>query len=137
MKQLIVFFSLIILTSCASKPEIELSNLNGYWEIEEVILADGTSHIYKINETVDFIALNDSLSGYRQKMKTDADNTFTPVTTKEQLKVITENDSLKVHYHTPFSDWKETIIELNNDRFKVVNQHQNVYIYKRYIPLNL
>ncbi|MFB9054183.1 hypothetical protein ACFFVB_13930 [Formosa undariae] len=137
MKQLIVIFSFILLSSCASKPEIELSNLNGYWEIEEVILADGTSHVYKINETIDFITLTDSLVGYRQKMKTDADNNYTPVTTKEQIKIITENDSIKVQYHTSFSDWKETIIELNNDRFKVVNQHQNVYIYKRYIPLNL
>ncbi|CDF78670.1 conserved hypothetical protein containing lipoca lin-like domain [Formosa agariphila KMM 3901] len=137
MKHLILILSVIFLSSCSSSPEINISNLNGYWEIEEVIQSDGTSHIYKINETIDFITLNDSLSGYRQKMKTDADNNYTPVTTKEALKVITENDSLKIKYHTPFSEWKETIIELNKDRLKVVNQHQNVYIYKRYIPLNL
>ena len=137
MKHLIVFFSLIILSSCSNSPEIEVSNINGYWEIEEVIQADGSSHVFKINETVDYFKINDSLSGFRQKMKTDADNNYTPVTEKEIIKIITENDSLKVHYQTPFSDWKETIIELNNDRFKVVNQHQNVYIYKRYIPLNL
>ena len=137
MKHLIIIFSLIILSSCSNSPKIETTNLNGYWEIEEVIQSDGTSHVYKINETVDFFELNDSLSGYRQKMKTDADNNYMPVTTKEQIKIITENDSIKVHYQTPFSNWKETIIELNNDRLKVVNPHQNVYIYKRYIPLNL
>ncbi|WP_299781338.1 lipocalin family protein [uncultured Formosa sp.] len=137
MKHIIVILSLIILSSCSKSSDIEISNLNGYWEIEEVIKSDGTSHVYKINETVDFFEVNDSLSGYRQKMKTDADNNYTPVTEQEHIKVITENDSLKVHYHTPFSDWKETILELNNNRLKVVNQHQNVYIYKRYIPLNL
>ncbi|WP_159024085.1 lipocalin family protein [Formosa sp. L2A11] len=137
MKQIIVIFSLIILSSCSKSSDIKISNLNGYWEIEEVIKADGTSHVYKINETVDFFEINDSLSGYRQKMKTDSDNKYMPVAVKEQIKIITENDSLKVHYQTPFSDWKETILELNNDKLKVVNQHQNVYIYKRYIPLNL
>jgi len=137
MKHLIIFLSIIILSSCSSKPEINISNLYGYWEIEEVIQSDGSSHVYKINDTIDFITLEDSSSGYRQKMKTDADNTYTPVTTKEQLTIITENDSLKILYSTPFSEWKETIMELNNDRLKVVNQHQNVYIYKRYIPLNL
>lgn len=137
MKHIITLFCLIILSSCTNSSNINISNLNGYWEIEEVIQADGSSHVYKINETVDFFKVNDSLSGYRQKMKTDADNNYKPVTKEEHIKVITENDSLKIQYSTPFSNWKETILELNNDRLKVVNQHQNVYIYKRYIPLNL
>lgn len=135
MKHLITIFSFIILSSCTQAPEI--SDLNGYWEIEKVILPDGTSHVYKINETVDLFNVNDSLTGYRQKMKTDADNNYTPVTSKEQIKIIIENDSLKIEYHTPFSDWKETILELNTNELKVVNQHKNVYFYKRYIPLNL
>ncbi|MBP1839707.1 lipocalin family protein [Formosa algae] len=137
MKHYFAIFCLILLSSCSNTSNLDVSNLNGYWEIEEVIKADGTSHVYSINETIDYMVITDSLTGYRQKMKTDADNTYTPVTTKEHINIITENDSLKIHYHTPFSDWKETILELNNDRLKVVNTHQNVYIYKRYIPLNL
>ncbi|QDO95442.1 hypothetical protein FNB79_16180 [Formosa sediminum] len=137
MKHYFALFCLIILSSCSNTTNIDVSNLNGYWEIEEVIQSDGTSHVYKINETIDYIEINDSLTGYRQKMKTDADNNYTPVTNKEQIKIITENDSLKIQYHTPFSEWKETILELNNDKLKVVNTLKNVYIYKRYIPLNL
>ncbi|WP_066225640.1 hypothetical protein [Formosa haliotis] len=137
MKHIFVILSLILLSSCSHTQQIDTSNINGYWEIEEVILPDGTSHVYKINETVDYFSINDSLLGYRQKMKTDADNNYTPVTKKENIKLITENDSLKIQYKTPFAEWKETILELNSNRLKVVNKHQNVYIYKRYIPLNL
>ncbi|WP_435132890.1 hypothetical protein [Formosa sp. A9] len=137
LKYLIVICSLIVFNSCNTSPKIHPADLNGYWEIEHVILPDGTEHIYKVNQTVDFFKLNDSLKGYRQKMKPKENSNYIPVTDKEHIAIVKTNDSVYLHTKTAFSSWKETILELNKNRLKVINHNNNVYVYKRYIPLNL
>ena len=53
----------ICIMSCSENPETYIEHINGYWEIEEVILSDGTKKEYKFNETIDYIEVNDSLKG--------------------------------------------------------------------------
>ena len=55
MKKIVLFLVFSLLVSCKqSITEADLQNLNGYWEIEKVMLPDGEKKEYKINETVDF-----------------------------------------------------------------------------------
>ncbi|MGJ5643298.1 lipocalin family protein [Formosa sp. S-31] len=137
MKYLLTGLSLILLLACTSKPDINPEDLNGYWEIEDVTLPDGSKHIYKINETVEQFELNDSLKGFRQKMKPTDKDVYIPVTEKETITLKTEGDSINLYYKTPFSSWKETILELDKNHLKLTNPNHNIYSYKRYIPLNL
>lgn len=137
MKQLIALFTLIVLTSCSKTPEINPKALNGYWEIEKVILPNGKEHIYKVNESLDYFKLNDKLVGYRQKIKPTLNGTYTATAELEHVYLKIKGDSLNIFYETAFAKWKETILELNTDRLKIVNPDNNVYIYKRFTPLNL
>ncbi len=138
MKKLFIYliFGLAI-TSCSKNPETYIEHINGYWEIEGVILPDGTEKNYTYNETIDFFSINDSLTGFRKKLKPTLDGKFTTSKDTETLKLTIENDSLNVYYSTPFANWKETILFADSLKLKVINQKKNVYLYKRYIPFNL
>ena len=55
MKKILFLFVLSTVLSCKQKiSDADILNLNGYWEIEKVILPDGEKKEYKINETIDF-----------------------------------------------------------------------------------
>ena len=59
MKKLFIVFVIATLGfSCKQNiTESDLNNLNGYWEIEKVILPNGEKKDYKVNETIDYFKL--------------------------------------------------------------------------------
>ena len=52
---LITLFISVLFVSCQEKKAetFDVNLLNGYWEIEQVTLSDGTKKEYKINENID------------------------------------------------------------------------------------
>lgn len=137
MKRLFILLLLFLTISCSKNPETYVEYINGYWEIESVMLPDGTEKNYTYNETIDFFNINDSLKGFRKKLKPNLEGKFITSKDVETIKLVLENDSLNAYYSTPFANWKETILFADSTKLKVINQNKNVYLYKRYIPLNL
>lgn len=128
--------SLFFLSSCSRNPAMSISHIDGYWEIESVTLSNGSKRDYNINQTIDYISINDSLIGFRKKLKPLFDGSFETSNDVERLHLKIENDSLNVYYETPYSTWKETILLASKQQLKVVNQNNDVYLYKRFTPIN-
>lgn len=137
MKKVLTVLILLTLTSCTNNPESFIEHLNGYWEIEEVTLADGTKKEYTYNDTVDFISINDSLIGFRKKLKPNFSGTFQTSSDAENLKVVIENNTLNLYYTTPFGNWKEIVLNVTKDKLLIENEAKVIYLYKRYQPLEL
>ncbi|MHA7843735.1 MAG: lipocalin family protein [Winogradskyella sp.] len=133
----VCFIILLLVFSCSENPEIYIKHLNGYWEIEEVTLENGIKKQYQFNETIDYISINDSLQGFRKKLKPGINDTYFTSDDAEKLIIKLENDSLNLYYSTPFSKWKETVLEASEMHLKVSNQNNTVYLYKRYTPIQL
>src|SRR5690606_23039829 len=83
-----------ILTSCSKNPKNLIPHLTGYWEIDEMTLADGSKRDFKFNETIDYISVTDSLTGFRKKLKPSFDGGYTTSEDAENLKIVIEKDSL-------------------------------------------
>lgn len=132
-----ILIIIIICTACTNNPETYLQRINGYWEIQEVTMADGTKRQYSINETIDYIEINDSLVGFRKKLKPGINDTYYTSDDAEAITAKVEGDDLILHYATPYSTWKETVLEASKENLKVVNENNVVYLYKRYNPINL
>jgi len=116
--------------------KINTKHIEGYWEIEQVQLADGSKKEYKFNQNIDFFTLKDSL-GIRKKLMPKLDGGFITSINSERFSLKLENDSLNIYYKTELANWKETIIDLKENQMKVINQMGNVYIYKRHKKLSL
>lgn len=127
----------IVVMGCSDNVESYLEHLNGYWEIEEVTLSDGKKKTYKFNETIDYIRINDSLKGFRKKLKPGINDTYFTSDNAESITIKIEDNNLNMYYSTPYSKWKETVLEASPDKLKVINENNNVYLYKRYVPINL
>mgnify|MGYP000250228344 CR=1 FL=1 len=137
MKHIYFILILAVIFSCSPNPETFIPHINGYWEIDKVIAHNGKNRDYNYNDTIDYFELNDSLIGFRKKLKPNFVGTFETSKDAENIKVILENDSLNIYYTTAFASWKETILLATNEQLKIINQNKDVYLYKRYQRLNL
>lgn len=136
LKYLAIILTLLSL-GCNQNPERYLNHVEGYWEIEKVILPNGEEKEYRFNETIDYIAFNDSLKGFRKKLKPGLNNTYLTSDNAENLTVKIEKDSLNIYYSTPLMQWKETVLAASKTQLTVINDKKLIYIYKRYQPINL
>jgi hypothetical protein len=135
-KTLLIVFGLLII-SCAKNPETYIQHIEGYWEIEKVTLSDGFEKAYKFNESIDYISLSDSLKGFRKKMKPGINDTYFTSDDAEAITLKIENDNLNMYYSTPYAKWKETVLEATPINLTIINENKDVYLYKRYTPINL
>ena len=138
MKKIVLTLLLVSVFSCSSNPETFVQHLNGYWEIDEVTLSDGTKKDYNFNDTIDYIEVSDSLSGFRRKLKPNLFGSFETSRDEERFSIQIEGDSLNIYYNTGYAEWKETILKANETQLIILNNtNKDVYIYKRYESLNL
>ncbi|WP_299385732.1 hypothetical protein [uncultured Lacinutrix sp.] len=134
-KNIFVLLVSIIVFSCSQKPKTLIAHLDGYWEIESVSLSNGAKKDYNVNQTVDYISIGDNLKGFRKKMNPRFDGKYETSKDSEILELKIENDSLNLYYSTEFSKWKETVLMANKSQLKIINQNNDVYLYKRFIPI--
>lgn len=135
MKKIVFLLFMVTLFDCSKNPESFIEHINGYWEIESVTLSNGTKKDYTINQTIDHISIQDSLKGFRKKMNPKFDGKYETSNTIEIIQLKIENDSLNLYYSTAFSKWKETVLIANEKHLKIVNQNNDVYLYKHFIPI--
>lgn len=131
------FILLILIFSCSKNPEMYIEHLNGYWEIEEVTLENGTKKQYQFNETIDYISINDSLKGFRKKLKPGINDTYFTSDDAEAITLKIEDNQLNIYYKTAYAEWKETVLEASEKHLKVRNENNAIYLYKRYTPIHL
>lgn len=136
MKKILLLLILLVSLSCTESKEEQLKHINGYWEIEEVV-SEYQTKTYTFSQTIDYIVINDSLKGFRQKLKPRFDGKFETNNVKEKIKIKIENDSLNLYYKTAFSEFKETVIKATKEILIIRNNQNTTYKYKRYQPFNL
>ncbi len=128
---------LLFIISCATQsPKDHLQYIDGYWEIERVVLPDGTEKKYTFNQSIDFFEVKDS-TGIRKKVQPKLDGSFIASNDSEMFILKTENDSLRMYYKTSLSTWKETIISAKENQIVIRNEAGNTYFYRPYKKIQL
>ena len=127
----------LLLAACQQplKPS-DLSKINGYWEIEQVILPDGNRKEYKINETVDYFVIKND-SGFRKKVKPQFDGKYLVNDESEQIKIVTEEGKTYIAYTTDYAKWTEEIITITDENLVLKNEQDLEYHYKKHLPFSV
>ena len=131
-------FTTFLFVSCQEKKaeSFDVNLLNGYWEIEEVTLSDGTKKEYKINENVDFFEIKKD-SGFRKKVAPQLDGTYLVNDSEEKIKIEKSADGTYISYKTDYATWKEKIKTLTKEQLILENDQNIQYQYKHPIPFTV
>lgn len=136
MKFNILLISILLVTACDSKPEIEkVTKLNGFWEIEKAETPYGDKS-YKMNQMVDYFKIEDS-TGYRKKMQPSLLGHYKSSQNREYFSIKDYEDSLVFVYKNEYDTWTETLLSIEDDQFVVRNNQNFIYTYKRHETENL
>lgn len=131
MRKILFLFVLSTLLSCKQEiTDADISNLNGYWEIEKVELPDGDKKEYKVNETIDFFKIETN-KGFRKKVMPQLDGTYLTNDIQEDVVIVIKDGDATIQYKTTYASWKEEIIELSKEKLVVKSQQEIEYHYKR------
>jgi len=137
MKKIVSIALLLLLSACHQKvTQNDISNLNGYWEIEKVIFPDGSKKEYAYNESYDYFQTNEN-SGFRKKVMPQLDGHFLVNNQLEKFQISFENEEAFINYSTPFAKWKEKIETISKDKLVIINQTKAEYHYKKAAPINI
>ena len=124
----------VVLISCTSKPtKEEITQLNGYWEIEKVVFPDGNKKAYQVNEFIDYISLN-NLKGIRQKVAPQLDGTFLSGVLQDKIRVIDSAGCYFLKTKSKFTKWEEKVVSVSEDELVLENETKITYYYKKFIP---
>lgn len=124
-------FLLIVFVGCQQNVSLSDSNkINGYWEIEKVILPDGDKKEYKINETNDYFSVKNKV-GFRKKVTPQFDGKYLVNDQQESIKIVEKEDAIFIEYSTLYAKWVEEIVVLTADELVLKNAQNLEYHYKR------
>ena len=115
MKKIVIFAVLFFsLSSCKqSVTEKDIAKINGYWEIEKVILANGTKKDYVVNETIDYFQIKNNV-GFRKKVTPQLDGTYLVNNQLEKISIFKKDEMYFINYTTKYTRFKEHIIEIQD-----------------------
>lgn len=127
----------LLLVACkgAVKPE-DISKINGYWEIEKVILPDGQTKDYKINTTIDYFKM-DGTEGFRKKVMPQVDGKYLDAGTSENIQVSFKDGDAYLNYDSGYAKWKEKIISVSDQELVFKNDNNLEYHYKKPVPFSV
>lgn len=128
----------LLFVGCKQKiTSADVARINGYWEIEKVILDDGNEIKYGVNDTFDYFKIEKNNAGIRKKVMPQLDGTFLVNDTFENVKIRFADDQTFLDYSTPYMKWSEEILTLNDKELVVLNTEKKEYHYKKAGPTKL
>ncbi len=133
-----VLLIVLLFTGCKQKVNpADIAKINGYWEIEKVVLEDGSEKQYGVNESFDYFQIDKKNAGIRKKVMPQLDGTFLVNNTFEKVKIRFADDQTFLDYTTPYMKWSEEILALTDKELVVLNAEKKEYHYKKTGPINL
>jgi hypothetical protein len=127
----------VLLVSCKKKIVSEdIAKINGYWEIEKVILPNGQKKDYTANTTVDYFEISGN-AGIRKKVTPLLDGKFSGNGHQEKVAVVKKDGKTYLDYATEYAKWEEELITIGDSTFIVRNKQKLEYHYKKYKPFTL
>lgn len=130
----LIVFSLFF-TSCQQKiSKDQIAKLNGYWQIEKVMTADGEQKDYQGNTSYDYFEIKGD-KGFRAKVMPQLDGSFLTNNLKETVTVSYAKDGTYLNYVTEYAKWREQIKVLDDNEFVVENAQKIEYHYKKAGPI--
>ena len=131
-----IILCFILICSCNSSSDIDLTKLDGYWEIVNVKKDGELVMEYKMSPIIDYWQLSDDNSGFRKKVMPNLEGKII-VTQHSMPFKVAEEKQITVYYNDNGNEYSEYIKRLEDSLLVITNKENLIYTYKRYKPMNL
>lgn len=131
-----LFAGLMLLSCTGSVSKGDIAKMNGYWEIDKVVLSSGKEKEYHANAMCDYFQIKD-MKGFRKKATPLLNGTFVVNLDSEQLSIREINGKFMIHYTTFYATWDEELVSISEEALVLKNENGTAYYYKRVKPISI
>lgn len=133
MKQLLALFTVVLLTSCGSNISDQLIHIEGYWNIENVTLPDGSEREFPFSNHMDHFEI-EGKQGIKYRVSPTYDGGFvnygSPVNfTCEEL-----DGELQLLFKDGEQSYTQTVVEATETELVLQHENGTIYTYSSYNP---
>ena len=126
----------LLMTSCnTAKKDIDVSLLNGYWEISEVSFPSGQKKPYKVNTSVDYISLENN-EGYLKKMNPGLNGRYTTTNSTLYFTLVEKEGNWHINFKDQ-SQQNSRLVHIDSNHYSIINERNIQYFYTRYFPIDI
>ncbi|WP_010521435.1 hypothetical protein [Aquimarina agarivorans] len=138
MKLQVISFLLALFTlfSCNTKNSVDLTYLNGYWEIDRAITSCGSEKKYNFNPMVDYFATKDSV-GFRAKLKPNFTGTYEGSKQQINYTVSRKGEKYVITYKNASNTWKDILIKATENQLCIENNEGTQFYYRKFTPIKI
>ena len=137
MKIFRVIVLLVFIVSCKPNSQEQIANLNGYWEIEEVLKDGKQLKSYPFSNALDYFEVDSTMNGFRKKVIPNLEGKYIITQHRSNFKLSEDGHRLTITYDNDGVTYDEHIEAVAAEALIITNADGFVYIYKRYQPLDL
>ena len=135
--QSLLYFFIFLCLGCNRKSDININDLDGYWEIEKVETNNQENKVYNMNTVVDFFEINSDSTGYRKKLNVHFSGNYQTNSIQQKLNIEALKQEVFIKHISEHTNWSEKIITLNSNVLILQNKNGTTYFYKRHKKLSL
>ena len=129
---IISLFGLIIYSCNETK---NLQYMNGYWEINSVMIEGKEIKNYPFSGTIDYFILDEKNKGFRKKVKPKIDGSFEINMHEIKFEIEMKKNDIYLVYGKG-KNFVESVVKLDSTKMILKNMDGFVYEYKRFLPNN-
>ena len=112
-----------------------LQYINGYWEINSVMIEGKEIKNYPFSGTIDYFILDEKNKGFRKKVKPKIDGSFEINMHEIQFVIEIKKNDIYLVYGKG-KNFVESVVKLDSTKMILKNMDGFVYEYKRFLPNN-
>ncbi|WP_124979736.1 lipocalin-like domain-containing protein [Nonlabens xiamenensis] len=120
-----------LLTSCGSSTSESISLLEGYWSIEEVILADGSEREFPFTNHLDHFEINGS-KGVKSRVSPTYDGSMINYGSPVPFQWKEMGDSLLLIFKEGEQAYQQTIKKVDANTLVLLHENGTEYTYQKF-----
>ena len=109
--------------------------MNGYWEINSVMIEGKEIKNYPFSGTIDYFILDEKNKGFRKKVKPKIDGSFEINMHEIKFEIEMKKNDIYLVYGKG-KNFVESVVKLDSTKMILKNMDGFVYEYKRFLPNN-
>ena len=130
-----VIISLFALIFYSCNETKNLQYMNGYWEINSVMIEGKEIKNYPFSGTIDYFILDEKNKGFRKKVKPKIDGSFEINMHEIKFEIEMKKNDIYLVYGKG-KNFVESVVKLDSTKMVLKNMDGFVYEYKRFLPNN-
>jgi hypothetical protein len=131
MTRFILLFLILGISACSNSVEDQVAQLEGYWNIEKVVLSDGSEKEFPFSNHMDFFVIEGS-NGMKHRVSPKYDGTMVDYGSPVPFKWDDQDGELVLTFNEGDESYQQTVVTSTSKELVLLHENGTKYYYQVY-----